>query len=184
MPRFVATVLAAAVPVLPVVAHAELAAKPVSAWEVTHAITLPGSPERAYDAATGDIAPWWDHTFHEKPSKLVIEPWAGGGFWEIWNAQGEGVRHAVVTWAERGKRLRFEGPLGLAGNGITMVTTWDFAAKGDSTVLSCTSSLSGTLPPGVEKAVDQVWTHFLSGRLKPYVESGKDRDKKQLVRPS
>ena len=169
---------------LPAVAHAELAPQPVSGWTVTHVVTLPGTPERAYDAATGDIAPWWDHTFHEKPAKLVIEPWAGGGFWEIWNEQGEGVRHAVVTWAERGKRLRFEGPLGLAGSGITMVTTWDFAAKGDSTVLSCTSNVSGGVPPGVEKAVDQVWTHFLSGRLKPYVESGKDRDKKRLVRSS
>lgn len=165
-------------------AHADLTAQTVSGWSVTHVVTLPGSPERAYDAATGDIAPWWDHTWKKDPKKLVIEPWAGGGFWEIWNDQGEGVRHATVTWAERGKRLRFEGPLGLAGNGITLVTTWDFAANGDSTTLTCTSNLSGAVPPGLEQAVDQVWTHFLTGRLKPYVESGQDRGKKALVRPS
>ena len=164
-------------------AHAELVSKPVTAWSITHRVMLPGSPERAYDAATGDIAPWWDHSFHEKPLRLVLEPWAGGGFREIWNAQGEGVRHATVAWAERGKRLRFEGPLGLAGEGILLVTTWDFTAKGDSTELRCTSNLTGSVAPGHEKAVDQVWAHFLTGRLKPYVESGRDREKKPLARP-
>lgn len=163
-------------------ARAELSSQPVTAWTITHKVVLPGSPERAYDAATGDVAPWWDHTFRKDPQRLVIEPWAGGGFWEIWNDAGEGVRHAVVTRAERGKVLRFEGPLGLAGSGIVLVTTWTFTAKGDSTELSSVSNLAGAVPPGVEKAVDQVWTHFLTGRLKPYMASGRDRDKKPLSR--
>ncbi|MEO6462620.1 MAG: hypothetical protein ABIP29_06045 [Candidatus Eisenbacteria bacterium] len=183
-PRFlVLAVAAVCAAVTSAPARAELVAKPVTAWSITHKVTLPGSPERAYDAATGDIAPWWDHTFHKDPKSLVIEPWAGGGFYEIWNEQGEGVRHAAVTWAERGKSLRLEGPLGLAGEGIVLVTTWRFTARGDSTELACVSNLTGTVPPGVEKAVDQVWTHFLTGRLKPYVESGRDRDKKPLNRP-
>jgi hypothetical protein len=176
-----AAVCAAATMATP--ARAELTSKPVTAWAITHKVMLPGSPERAYDAATGDIAPWWDHTFHDHPQSLVIEPWAGGGFYEIWNDAGEGVKHASVTRAERGQSLRFEGPLGLAGEGIVMVTTWTFTAKGDSTELACVTNLSGAVPPGVEKAVDQVWAHFLTGRLKPYVESGKDRDKKPLDRP-
>ena len=68
-------------------------------------------------------------------------------------------------------RIRFEGPLGLADEGILLITTWDFAAKGDSTELACTSILVGAVPP------------ILSGRLKPYVESGRDREKKPLARP-
>jgi hypothetical protein len=155
-------------------ALAEVTSVPTSAWTIQHTLMVPGSPERAYDAATGDIAPWWDHTFHDKPLKLYIEPWAGGGFYEIWNEQGEGVRHATVIWAERGKHLRIDGPLGLAGHALTLVTTWDFTAKGDSTELKCTASLSGAVPAGYEKAVDQVWHHFLVGRLKPYIESGRD----------
>jgi hypothetical protein len=39
------------------------------------------------------------------------------------------------------------------------------------------------MAPGVEKAVDGVWQHFLTGRLKPYMESGKDLEKKPLPRP-
>lgn len=167
---------------IPAPACAELVSKPVTAWAITHAVMLPGPPERAYDAATGDIAPWWDHTFRDDPKSLVIEPWAGGGFYEIWNDAGEGVRHAAVTRAERGRSLRLEGPLGLAGEGIVMVTTWTFTAKGDSTELACVTNLTGAVPPGVEKAVDGVWAHFLTGRLKPYVESGRDREKKPLRR--
>jgi hypothetical protein len=181
MIRFALLVLVAVAFAAP--ASAEIAPLSTGGFAITHVLTLPGTPERVYDAATGDIAPWWDHTFHEKPLRLYIEPWAGGGFYEIWNDEGEGVQHATVTWAERGKHLRLEGPLGLAGNAITLVTTWDFAAKGDSTELKCTANLSGAVPPGVEKAVDQVWKHFLTGRLKPYVESGRDRDKKPWPRP-
>ena len=166
----------------PGAACAELTSTPLAAWAVKHVVMLPGSPERAYDAATGDLLPWWDHTFKENPLQLYIEPWAGGGFYEIWNEEGEGVKHATVLWAERGRHLRFEGPLGLAGNALVFVTTWDFAAKGDSTELTCNASVAGTMAPGVEKAVDGVWQHFLSGRLKPYMESGKDLTKPRWPR--
>ena len=180
--RLHAVVLAALL-ALPGVAGAELASAPVSAWTVKHVVMLPGLPERAYDAATGDLKPWWDHTFKKDPLRLYIEPWAGGGFYEIWNEQGEGVQHATVTWAERGKQLRFEGPLGLAGNALVFVTTWNFAAKGDSTELTCNASVAGTMAPGMEKAVDGVWQHFLGGRLKPYMEAGRDLEKKPWPRP-
>jgi hypothetical protein len=82
-----------------------------------------------------------------------------------------------VIRAERGKHLRLDGPLGLSGHAITLVTTWDFAAKGDSTEIKCIANLSGAVPAGYEKAVDQVWQHFLVGRLKPYIESGRDTGK-------
>ncbi len=164
-------------------ARAELAPAGVSGWTVKHVVMLPGSPERAYDAATGDLSPWWDHKFRENPLRFYIEPWAGGGMYEIWNEEGDGVKHATVIMADRGKTLRFEGPLGLAGNGIVFVTTWNFAAKGDSTELTCNASVAGAIPAGGEKAVDGVWQHFLSGRLKPYMESGKDLEKKRWPRP-
>jgi hypothetical protein len=179
IPLVAALVLALAAPV-----RAEIKPLPTGGWAITQSVTLPGTPERAYDAATGDLSPWWDHTFHDKPLRFILEPWAGGGFYEIWNDEGEGVKHATVTWAERGKRIRFEGPLGLAGNGVVLVTTWDFDAKGDSTVLACTANLTGAIPEGSERAVNSVWNHFLVEGLKPYMLAGRDRDKKRLTPPS
>ncbi len=78
-------------------------------------LTLPGSPEVIYHAITGDISGWWDHSFSSSPAKFYIEPRPGGGFYEIIDESGDGVLHATVIYAQRGKLLRFDGPLGFSG---------------------------------------------------------------------
>jgi hypothetical protein len=135
-------------------------------------LTLPGNPTEIYDAITGDISGWWDHSFSEKPYKLYIEAKPGGGFYEIFNESGDGVKHATVTFAERGKRLRFEGPLGLTGMAITMVTTYDFSPVGtDSTLLKLSVHAAGEVPEGIPAVVEAVWHHFLFERFKPFIEA-------------
>ena len=34
-----------------------------------------------FDAATGDVTGWWDHSFSENPAEMVIEPRFGGRFY-------------------------------------------------------------------------------------------------------
>ncbi len=74
--------------------------------------TVPGSPRDTYDALTGDISGWWDHTFSGNPQRLYIEPRPGGGFYELFNESGDGIRHAVVTAAERGVAPAVRGSAG------------------------------------------------------------------------
>jgi uncharacterized protein YndB with AHSA1/START domain len=149
------------------------------AFEVTQRVVLPGTPEEIFDAVTGDIGGWWDHSFSEDPLKFYIEPKPGGGFWEIFDEDGNGVLHATVTAADRGKLLRFVGPLGLAGNAIEMVHTYEFTAlEGNRTALRVTVSAHGGMREGWAEAVDAVWQHFLNEQLKPYVEAGKHLEKK------
>jgi len=146
----------------------------------TDSVTVPETPGNTYDAATGDISPWWDHSMSETPSRLFIEPRPGGGFIELFNDEGDGALHATVTVAERGKRLRFEGPLGLSGMAVTLVTTYDFRALGpDSTVLTYTVHMSGELPEGLPDVVRKTWHHFMAERFQPYIESGRHRDSVQ-----
>ena len=76
---------------------------------------LPGPPETVYDAITGDLSGWWDHTFSEKPARFYLEAKPGGGFWELFDDEGNGVLHATVIYAHRPHLLRFDGPLGLSG---------------------------------------------------------------------
>ena len=150
---------------------------PTGAFAVTHELTLPGSPGEIFDAVTGDIGDWWDHSFSEQPQRFYIEPRPGGGFWEIFDEAGHGVRHAVVTAADRGKLLRFEGPLGLAGFALHMVTTYTFEAVGtDSTRLKVEARAAGELQDGWAAAVDGVWRHFLFERLQPHVAAGRHRE--------
>ena len=142
------------------------------AFQVLQEVVLPASPEAVYDAATGDISGWWDHSFSDHPKKLYIETKPGGGFWEIFDDSGDGALHATVIYAERGKRIRFTGPLGLSGQAVNMVTTYDFLPDPAGTKLRVTCNVSGQIEDGQDKVVDAVWHHFLVERLKPYIESG------------
>lgn len=154
------------------------AVKPLEthAFELRYEMVLPGGPKEIFDAFTGDISGWWDHTFSEHPKALYIEPKPGGHFMEIFDDAGNGVVHATVTAAHRGKLLRFVGPLGLAGNAVEMVHTLEFSATEDgNTSLAVTVRGSGQMKKEWAEAVDHVWNHFLFERFKPYVEAGEHK---------
>jgi hypothetical protein len=134
-------------------------------------LTLPGNADAIYDSITGDISGWWDHKFSENPAKFYIDPRPGGGFYEIFDESGDGVLHATVIYAQRGKLLRLDGPLGLSGKAVNMVYTLSFEPAGtDSTILSLEVHGSGEFEPTIPGLVESVWKHFLFDRFKPYVE--------------
>ena len=162
-------------------AGAALAARPapMNAFSFELPLRLPGTPEQIFDAATGDITGWWDHSFSKPPKKLYIEPKPGGAFMEIFDDKGNGARHATVILCDRPKMIRFEGPLGLSGSAVQMVHTYAFEAVGDSTKMTLTVSGAGAIEENIPGIVENVWKHFLIERFKPYVESGKHKAKKQ-----
>jgi uncharacterized protein YndB with AHSA1/START domain len=149
----------------------------IGGYSIELEVVLSAPPEAVYDAATGDVSGWWDHHFSEHPKKLYIEPKPGSGFYEIFNDAGDGVLHATVNLAERGKRLRFTGPLGLSGRAVDLVTTWEFKPEGAGTRMRVTCNAVGQLSMEEAKAIDQVWQHFIGDRLKGYIESGAYRKK-------
>lgn len=149
------------------------------AYVVEQEIVLPATPTEVYDAVTGDISAWWDHHFSEHPKRFYLEAKPRGCFCEIFNDADDGVQHATVIDAERGKRLRFDGPLGLSGSAVSVVTTYEFRAEGTGTRLHVSVHVAGEMGPFGGKEVDAVWHHFLFERLKPYIESGEFRKKKR-----
>jgi hypothetical protein len=159
-------------------AFAEAKPVTVNAFSFTFPVMLPGTPTEIFDAATGDISGWWDHSFTKPPKALYIEPKVGGGFIEIFDDAGNGARHATVIVCDRPKMLRFDGPLGLSGTAVQMVHTYTFEAVGDSTRFTVAVSGSGAIEAGVGAIVEGVWKHFLIERFKPYVEAGKHKQKK------
>ena len=142
----------------------------VSGFAIEQSVTVPGTPAEAFDAITGDILPWWDHYFSERPLRLYIEPVPGGCFCEVFDSTGAGARHATVIYAKRGEALRFEGPLGLGGNALMMVHTYEFAQVADSTRVTLKVRAFGEIQEGWPAAVNGVWRHFLAERFKPWYE--------------
>lgn len=133
--------------------------------------TYPGDPDFVYDHLTGDISEWWDHSFSPKPYKLYIEARPGGGFYEIFDESGDGALHARVTFAKRGEMLRMEGPLGLAGQALTLVCTYTLKpSDSEGTQLTLNVNGAGEFSAETPEIVRQVWEHFLWERFKPYIE--------------
>jgi hypothetical protein len=133
--------------------------------------SYPGDPDFIYDHLTGDISSWWDHSFTEKPYKLYIEARPGGGFYEIFDESGDGARHATVIFAERGRMLRMEGPLGLSGQAISLVCTYSLkSTEDDSTLLTLNVNGAGEFTEDTPGIVQQVWEHFLREQFRPYIE--------------
>ena len=170
--RWRSCVMALLVPLLllPRAASTEVSSLPTGAFSVMRSVTVPGTPATIYDAMTGDISPWWDHTFSNEPSRFHIDARPGGAFIELFGSETDGVVHATVIYADRGKMLRFRGPLGLQGNAVDLVTTWTYEAKGDSTHITCVCRASGQMEDGWPAAIDGLWEHFLEKRFKPYIE--------------
>ncbi len=137
-------------------------------------VILPGTPEQIFDAATGDISGWWDHSFSDNPKKFFIEAKPGGGFYEIFDDEGNGVLHATVIYSQRGKMIRFDGPLGLSGRAVQIVTTYEFSEAGkDYTLMKVSVHGSGEMEEGMPAIVEKVWEHFIFERFEPYIKAGK-----------
>jgi uncharacterized protein YndB with AHSA1/START domain len=170
--KILQTILSAMVLSCVLSAHAEVKPLAVGGYSIELDVVLPAAPEAVYDAATGDISGWWDHSFSGHPKKLYIEAKPGGGFYDIFHDSGDGVLHATVNYAERGKMLRFTGPMGFSGRALDSVVTWTFNPQGSGTRMHVTCNLVGQMSADEAKIVDQVWQHFIAERLKGYIVSG------------
>lgn len=134
-------------------------------------VRLPGAPEAIYDAITGDVSPWWNHRFSKEPHTFRLEARPGGRFIEIFDESGDGVVHADVIYAHRGRQIRFDGPLGFSGQPVKIVTTYEFEAlDADSTLLSVRVEATGPLDEAERESLRRVWRHFIVARFKPYWE--------------
>lgn len=142
------------------------------AFSISQRFEIAASPKIVFRAATGDVSSWWDHTFSEKPYSLVLEAKPGGRFMERFDEGNSGALHAQVIYVQAPNVLRMEGPLGLSGKAVDMVTTYDFEAVPGGTALTVTVNAAGQLEETDEALVAGVWRHFINERLKPYVESG------------
>jgi hypothetical protein len=139
------------------------------AFTFKDSVQVPLSPEEAFDSFL-QVEAWWDHRFSETPSRFYIEAKPGGGFFEIFDESGDGVKHAEVIFVDRGKALRMRGPLGLSGFALDMVYTLDFQASNSGTWVRLDVRGAGELQEGWAEAVQGVWHHFLTERFGPYAE--------------
>lgn len=164
-------IFAAATAILP---PPELTQYEVQGFRSMVFIDINAPREEVWDAATGDVSPWWDHSFALEPAELHIEAEFGGRFYERLEAgSSDGALHATVIYVDAPQSLRLHGPLGLSGRSVDLVSSWTLTELTDtSTRFTVELSMHGEIDEDLARTVRQVWQHFIGTRLKPYVEAG------------
>jgi len=166
---------------LPVIAAATmfltqdaLAAYEPQGFRTRFNVEIAAPVETVFEVATGDVSAWWDHSFTLEPAELVIEPEFGGRFYERFEeGSPDGALHARVIYVDRPNGLRLQGPLGLSGRAVDLVTSWTLTeTQAGHTDFVVEISIQGEVDEALAGVVREVWIHFIEGRLKPFVEGG------------
>ncbi|WP_203292926.1 SRPBCC family protein [Maricaulis parjimensis] len=147
----------------------------VQGFNASITVEIDAPRETVFDAATGDVTGWWDHSFWPDPAEMVIEPEIGGRFYERFqDGSDNGTLHARVIFVRAPEQLRLHGPLGLSGRAVDLVSSWTLSEGDtpDTTVFRIDLAMMGDVDAELAGVVRQVWVHFIEGRLKPYVEAG------------
>ena len=104
---------------------------------------------------------------------MVIEPRFGGRFYERLEADSDdGALHATIIYVDAPTRLTMNGPLGLSGRAIDLVTAWTLADAEGGTRFTVDLAMAGEIDSELAGVVAGVWDHFIRERLKVYVEAG------------
>lgn len=185
---FAPALLAAALLLLPAAAGAEVLDAGESGFTVRHALEVDAAPEAVWVALV-EIGAWWSssHTFSGDAANLSLDPRPQGCFCERL-ADGGGVTHLTVVYAEPPWTLRLQGGLGplqqkAAFGSLTVAISKDVESRQEEpavegqaipTRVELTYQAGGYLPDGFAEwapPVDRVLGEQLR-RLALYVETG------------
>lgn len=130
--------------------------------------------ERGIDVTHETVRFWWDHSFSLNPAEMVIEPAFGGRFYErLYADQDDGALHATIIYVDAPTKLTMNGPLGLSGRAVDLVSAWTLSEPElGGTEFTVDLSMAGELDSDLASAVSGVWDHFIRERLKVYIEAG------------
>jgi uncharacterized protein YndB with AHSA1/START domain len=135
-------------------------------WE----IWVAASPERVWEALTAGVHHWWEHSYSDKPLRIVLEPTFGGRFYEQFDEQGNGALYSTVTYCEPPHMLRYSGNQGMRGAVVNTSTYWLEEQEG-GTRLRKRMDVLGDIPPETREGYRKGGAR-LHVCLKQYIEQG------------
>jgi len=157
-------------------AGAEVIDSADNGFTTVNEVVIDAPRARTWQAAVDEVGQWWsdDHTIDGDAGRLTIKSMPQGCFCESF-ANGGGVVHMTVTFANPGVMLRLTGGLGPLGlMGVNGNMTWEFFDAEAGTRVRFTYVVGGYRPGGLGAMalpVDYVIGEALA-RLKAYTETG------------
>ena len=140
-------------------------------FRIEQEIKINAKPAKVFERLTGDVSPWWDHSFSEAPKAVVLEAKLGGRFYEDFG-DGNGAIYCTVMQLEKDAKLVLVGQMGMGG-AVYGNITFELVADGAATVLKLSHSAIGDVTDEHKKNYSQGWQDLLGKRLKSLVETGK-----------
>jgi DNA-binding transcriptional ArsR family regulator len=132
--------------------------------------TFLSSPSRVFDALIHHITAWWGYPYvHQDTTNIILEPFVGGRFYEIWGRNDRGALWATVSFIKQDEELRLVGPIGLPEPSHSVVTM-HLKPEGNHTLLHFSLKAFGKFDARIQTTHEAGWKDLLGIRLRAFVE--------------
>jgi DNA-binding transcriptional ArsR family regulator len=139
----------------------------VGEFHIEQEVVLGVKQERAWRAVL-EVDGWWCHYHAKKKPKIVLEPHAGGRFFET-GPEGETL-FANVQSVKAPEHLRLIGPMGMGRLPVLGVIDINLESRGESTLLKLSHRAYGVLDPEWKESHERGW-----GKLWPHLKDLAER---------
>jgi DNA-binding transcriptional ArsR family regulator len=131
---------------------------------ISETIVYGVKPSALFAALTEDIGSWW----HGMETPVVLEPWLGGRFMEMFDDAQNGVLFATVDRFIRNEQLGLYGTMG-DDTSISLLRFQLTAVADNQTMLKLEHRFIGEVESTIYEAFQQSWNELLHERLKDYL---------------
>lgn len=151
---------------------------PAETIHIEQIVLLQAAPHQVFEALTVHIDDWWNQRV-STDSRMHLEPYVNGRFYEAFDTAGQGVLYATVTFIKQDEELRLQGTVELTEQvantqALDNVVRIILEPKDNGTQLILSHRIAG--PGGTDETRWDVcqhrWRILLNQHLKPFVEKG------------
>lgn len=131
-------------------------------------VTLPVPPDRIYQAFLKDINAWWPDRKLDS-SKLVLEPFVGGRFYEAIDDEGAGILFGFISCLEPSREIRLIGPMDAVEAATTSTVRIRFEEEDGRTHLRLSHRTAGEVIDSSLSPYIADWEERLDHHLRAFV---------------
>ena len=149
---------------------------PADPLHIEQTVLLHASPSQVFEALTVGIDAWWSRRV-SAGSKIYLEPYVNGRFYEAFDTEGQGIFYANVTYIKQDEEIRLRGPLELPRQALNTPVPDSYIrvileSQDNGTKLSLTHYIAGGVDETTGDVCRRRWSTLLNQDLKLYVEKG------------
>lgn len=136
---------------------------------ITETAVYNTTPSILFTALTDRIGAWW----HDADTPVILEPWLGGRFMEMFDEAQNGVLFATVDRFVRNEQLGLFGTMG-DDTTISLLRLRITAVSNTQTMLTLHHRFIGEVEITIYEAFKQSWNELLQVRLKDFLSKVPD----------